>query len=89
MNDFDFYSVEAHSSSKRDLYQVGSFKKDSVKSSTDWRGRFPVTSYSVTIGYVDVMNIGHVEASKRADELKRMLPEISGVKYYVRFFPRD
>lgn len=89
MNDFDFYSVEAHSNSKRELYKVGSFKKDSVKTHTDWRGRFPKKSYSVTIGYVDVMNIGHMEARKRADEMVSMLPEVGGVKYHVRFFPRD
>jgi hypothetical protein len=89
MNDFDFYSVEAHSTSIRALTKVGCFHRESIKTQIDWSTRFPTHNHHAIIGFVDVNNIGHDEARKRADELVSMLPTIDGVKYYVRFYPSD
>jgi hypothetical protein len=89
MNDFDFYVVKAFSTSIRSLMKVGTFERKAISSFTDWNGRFPKITHSVNLGYVDVMNIGHSEARKRADELVSMLPQIDGVKYHIEFIVRD
>jgi hypothetical protein len=89
MNDFDFYVVKAFSTSIRSLMRVDGVKRDGIKSSTDWSGRFPKKTYDVNLGYVDVMGIGHLEARRRADEMVRMLPTVVGVKYHIQFILRD
>jgi hypothetical protein len=89
MNDFDFYIVKAYSPSIRSLMKVDKVERNSIKSNTDWSGRFPKTTYDVNLGYVDVMGVGHLEARKRADEMVGMLPNIDRVKYHIEFILRD
>jgi hypothetical protein len=90
MCEFDFYSVQAISSSIRSLMRVGTFKRDAIKTTVYYgSGRFPKQTHTASIGYVDVMGIGHLEARRRADELVRMLPVVEGVTYHVRFYPVD
>jgi hypothetical protein len=89
MNDFDFYSVSAVSNSIKSLMKVGKFERKSIKSNIQWGGKFPKTTHSVNIGYIDVMNIGHSEASLRADELVNSLPKIDGVVYHIKFHAVD
>lgn len=89
MNDFDFYSIEAQSSSKRALKQVGTFRPDAIQTQTIYGGRFPRTLHKVTLGYVDVMEIGHYIASKKANEILNSFPRVEGVLYSINFQPRD
>jgi len=89
MCEFDFYSVQAISSSIRSLMKTGTFKRDAIKSTVYYSGKYPKQTHTASIGYVGVMGIGHLEARKRADELVSMLPQIDGVTYHVRFFPID
>lgn len=89
MCDFDFFVVKAYSSSIRSLMKIGTFQRKAISSRVTYGKRFPETTHSVSIGYVDVMNIGHVEARKRANELMGMLPKVDGVKYTIEFYPVD
>ena len=90
MCEFDFYSVQAISSSIRSLMKIGTIERRFIKTTVYYgSGRFPKQTHSVSLGYVDVMGIGHLEARKRADELVSMLPKIDGVTYHVRFYPVD
>ena len=89
MCDFDFFVVKAYSSSIRSLMRVGTFERKAISSRVTYGKRFPETTHSVSIGYVDVMNIGHNEARRRVDELVSMLPPIDGVKYHIEFIVRD
>lgn len=89
MNDFDFYSIEAQSSSKRALNRVGTFRPDAIRTQLIYGGKFPRTLHKVTLGYVDVMEIGHYIASKKANEILNSFPQIEGVLYSINFQPRD
>ena len=89
MNDFDFYSIEAQSSSKRALNKIGTFRTDAIRTQIIYGGRFPKTLHKVTLGYVDVMEIGHYIASKKANEILNSFPQIEGVLYSINFQPRD
>jgi Ni,Fe-hydrogenase I large subunit len=89
MNDFDFYIVKAYSPSIRSLMKVGTFERTAIKSKTDWSGRFPKTLYAVNLGYTNVMNLGHMEARKRAEQMMDMLPSIDRVNYHIEFILRD
>ena len=89
MNDFDFFTLSAVSSSVKSLMKVGKFTRDDVVRSIDWTGKFPKHSYRATVGSIGVMGIGHIEARLRIEELKAMLPVIDGVSYYINFYTVD
>jgi hypothetical protein len=89
MCEFDFFSVQATSNSIKALMRVGTFSRDAIQTSVNYYGRFPKTTYTVSIGYIDVMGIGHQQARERADELVGMLPKIEGVNYQIKFWPVD
>lgn len=90
MNSFDFYCVEAGSGSIKSLMKVPGVKRSDIKTHVYYtNNRFPAKSYTVSVGFMSVMGIGHIEARKRVDGLVAGLPTIPGVKYHTRFFPVD
>lgn len=92
MNDFDFYVIKAYSNSIRSLMKLG-VERNSIKTQIYYRGRYPVKEHSVSLATVDVMNIGHAEASKIADNIAGGYNRREGipadVKIHVKFFPVD
>jgi beta-glucosidase/6-phospho-beta-glucosidase/beta-galactosidase len=88
INQFDFFYVQAHSHSIRALTKVG-IPRTKIQTTIDWTRRFPQKNHTASIHYVDVMNIGHDEARKLAQQHITTLPNVEGVKYYLRFHPVD
>ena len=77
MNDFDFFSVCASSSSIRSLMKLPNVKRENIQSRVYYGGRFPKTFYKTTLAFFDVMEVGHYSARKMADEF---IDKIVGTK---------
>lgn len=91
MNDFDFFTVRAVSNSIRALMKLPNVTRDQIETKQIWAGRWPRKEHSVFIGSVGVMNIGHVAASARADEIGQTITDaaVPGVFPRVQFWPSD
>jgi hypothetical protein len=90
MCEYDFFSVQAISSSIRSLMQIETIKRGDIKSHKYYTNeRFPKVTHTASVAFVPVMGIGHLNARERVDELVSKLPSIAGVTYHVRFFPVD
>jgi hypothetical protein len=77
MNDFDFFSVSASSSSIRSLMKLPNVRRENIQSRVYYGGRFPKTFYKTTLAFFDVMEVGHYSARKLADEF---IDKILGTK---------
>lgn len=92
MNDFDFFTVNASSSSIRSLMKLPNVRRDSIEERVYYgNGKFPTRLYKVTLAFFDVMEFGHFGARERADkyvnELVSTKPE--NVILSTKFFPVD
>lgn len=92
MNDFDFFSVSASSSSIRSLMKLPNVRRESIEEKVFYgNGKFPTRLYKVTLAFFDVMEYGHYTARKRADEYVNQLvsnkPE--NVILSTKFHPVD
>lgn len=61
MNDFDFFYIEAHSDSIRQMKSAG-IPRTKIDTHTQWGGRFPTKSYTAFLKSFDVMGVGHQRA---------------------------
>lgn len=84
MNEYDFYSIEVSSVSKRLLKKVGNF--NNISESVDRSGRFPKSTYRATIGYVDVKTPNSKEI---VDDIVKSIVKVDGVNICVRYWTRD
>jgi arabinogalactan endo-1,4-beta-galactosidase len=94
LNQFDFYSVSAHSHSKRSLKQmckeVGiNYDTLQITTHVDRSGRWPKNSYSATLKYFDVVHEGHHASSVLANTYCKQLPKIGNVLYFTNFYAVD
>jgi hypothetical protein len=94
LNQFDFYSVSAHSHSKRALKQmckeVGiNYENLRITTHVDRLGKWPKNSYFTTLKYFDVVHEGHNAASEAADTYRNQLPKTSNVLYFTNFYAVD
>ncbi len=88
LNQFDFFSVSAHSHSKRALKQmckeVGiNYDTLQITTHVDRSGRWPKNSYFATLKYFDVVHQGHDGAAADADSYRNELPKIGNVLYFT------
>jgi hypothetical protein len=90
MNNFDFFYVTAHSTSKRSLMGLG-IPSEKIKKNVEWvkYSKYPKTSYEVTLSYFGVHDVGHQSARKMADEFVSNQQKSVGVNYYVGFHTSD
>jgi hypothetical protein len=69
MNDFDFFTVSASSSSIKALMKLPNVKREKIETRVYYGGgRFPKTFYKVNLKFFDVMEFGHFGARQRANE---------------------
>jgi hypothetical protein len=68
MNDFDFFTVSASSSSIKALMKLPNVKRESIQTRVYYGDRFSKTFYKVPLKFFDVMEVGHYSARKMADE---------------------
>ena len=83
MNEYDFYSIEVSSPSKKLLKLVGQFN---ISERVDRSGRFPKSTYYGTIGYVDVKTPNSKEI---VDDIVKSIVKVDGVNINVRYWARD
>ncbi len=90
MNNFDFFYVTAHSTHKRKLLAVG-IPANKIQKHIEYsnRHRYPQVSYSATVSYFDVHNVGHQNARDNANGFVNDQPKLDGVNYYVGFHTAD
>jgi hypothetical protein len=92
MNDFDFFTVSASSSSIRSLMKLPNVKRESIQTRVYSSGRgYKAYFYKVHLKFFDVMEVGHYTARQMAD---KFVNEIVGTKpenviLSVSFEPRD
>jgi hypothetical protein len=91
MNDFDFFTVSASSSSIRALLKLPNVKRESIETRIYYGGKFPKSFYKVHLKFFDVMEVGHYVARQMADKFVDTIladkPE--NVILSVSFEPRD
>jgi hypothetical protein len=91
MNDFDFFTVSASSSSIRSLMKLPNVKRESIETRVYYGGKFPKSFYKVHLKFFDVMEVGHYVARGMADKFVDTIladkPE--NVILSVSFEPRD
>jgi hypothetical protein len=91
MNDFDFFTVSASSSSIRALLKLPNVKRESIETRVYYGGKFPKSFYKVHLKFFDVMEVGHYVARQMADKFVDTIladkPE--NVILSVSFEPRD
>jgi hypothetical protein len=95
MNDFDFFTVSASSTSIRSLMKLPNVKRERIHTKvyhkTIGGRRYRAYLYMVNLAYFDVMEVGHYSARKMADEF---VNKIVGTKSHnvilsVSFQPMD
>jgi hypothetical protein len=91
MNDFDFFSVSASSSSIKALMKLPNTRRENIQTRVYYGGRFPKTFYKTTLAFFDVMEVGHYSARKMADEFvsKIVATKPDNVILSVQFQPVD
>ena len=92
MNDFDFFSVSASSSSIRSLMKLPNVRRENIESRLFYgNGKFPTRLYKVSLAFFDVMDYGHFGARKRADEFvnKLVSTKPDNVILSTKFYPVD
>ena len=91
MNDFDFFSVSASSSSIRSLMKLPNVKRESIETRVYYGGKFPKSFYKVHLKFFDVMEVGHYTARQMADEFmnKIVATKPDNVILSRSFEPRD
>jgi hypothetical protein len=91
MNDFDFFTVSASSSSIRALMKLPNVKRENIQSTIYYSGKFPKSFYKVHLKFFDVMEVGHYAARGMADEFmnKIVATKPDNVILSRSFEPRD
>ncbi len=92
MNDFDFFTVSASSSSITSLMKLPNVRRDSIEERLHYgNGKFPTRFYKVTLAFFDVMDYGHFGARERANEHVEALlaTKPDNVILSTKFWPRD
>jgi hypothetical protein len=91
MNDFDFFTVSASSSSIRSLMKLPNVKRENIQSTIYYSGKFPKSFYKVHLKFFDVMEVGHYVAREMANEYAEALfaTKPDNVILSVSFEPRD
>lgn len=92
MNDFDFFTVSASSSSIKALMKLPNVKRENIQTRVYYgEGKFPKSFYKVHLKFFDVMEVGHYTARQMADKFVNRIvgskPE--NVILSVSFEPRD
>jgi alkyl sulfatase BDS1-like metallo-beta-lactamase superfamily hydrolase len=68
MNDFDFFTVSASSSSIRSLMQLPNVKRENIETRVYYGGKYPKSFYKVHLKFFDAMEVGHYVARQMADK---------------------
>jgi hypothetical protein len=91
MNDFDFFTVSASSSSIRSLMKLPNVKRENIQTRVYYGDRFPKSFYKVHLKFFDVMEVGHYTARQMADEFmnKIVATKPDNVILSRSFEPRD
>ena len=91
MNDFDFFTVSASSSSIRSLMKLPNVKRENIQSTIYYSGKYPKSFYKVHLKFFDVMEVGHYAARGMADEFVNEIvaTKPAEVILSVSFEPRD
>jgi hypothetical protein len=91
MNDFDFFSVSASSSSIRSLMKLPNVKREKIETRVYYGGRYPVNIYKIELAFFDVMEVGHYVARQMADKFvdKIIATKPADVILSVKFQPVD
>jgi len=91
MNDFDFFTVSASSSSIKALMKLPNVKRESIQTRVYYGDRFPKSFYKVHLKFFDVMEVGHYTARQMADEFmnKIVATKPDNVILSRSFEPRD
>jgi len=91
MNDFDFFSVSASSSSIKSLMKLPNVKRENIQGRVFYGSKYPTSIYKVDMAFFDVMEFGHFGARERANKLVETLvankPE--NVILSTKFYPVD
>jgi hypothetical protein len=92
MNDFDFFTVSASSSSIRSLMKLPNVKRENIQTRVYYSGRgYSANFYKVHLKFFDVMEVGHYTARQMADEFmnKIVATKPDNVILSRNFEPRD
>jgi hypothetical protein len=91
MNDFDFFTVSASSSSIRALMKLPNVKRENIETRVYYGGKYPKSFYKVHLKFFDVMEVGHYTARQMADEFmnKIVATKPADVILSRSFEPRD
>ena len=91
MNDFDFFTVSASSSSIRSLMKLPNVKRENIQTRVYYGDRFPKSFYKVHLKFFDVMEVGHYTARQMADEFMKgiVATKPDNVILSRSFEPRD
>ena len=92
MNDFDFFTVSASSSSIRALMKLPNVKREKIETRVYYSGLgYSSKFYKVALKFFDVMEVGHYTARRMADEFmnKIVATKPDNVILSVSFEPRD
>ena len=91
MNDFDFFSVSASSSSIRSLMKLPNVKREKIETRGYYGGRDPANIYKIELAFFDVMEVGHYVARQMADKFvdKIIATKPADVILSVKFQPVD
>ena len=92
MNDFDFFSVSASSSSIRSLMKLPNVKREKIETRVYYgSSRFPKKLYKVNLKFFDVMEFGHFGARQRANKYVEtvLATKPAEVILSVKFYPVD
>ncbi len=91
MNDFDFFSVSASSSSIKSLMKLPNVRRENIQTRVFYGSKYPTSIYKVDIAFFDVMEFGHFGARKRANELVETLvaTKPDNVILSTKFYPVD
>jgi alkyl sulfatase BDS1-like metallo-beta-lactamase superfamily hydrolase len=92
MNDFDFFSVSASSNKITSLMKLPNVKREKIETRVYYgSGKFPKTLYKVNLAFFDVMEYGHYDARKRANDYVESLlaTKPDNVILSTKFYPVD
>lgn len=91
MNDFDFFSVSASSSSIKSLMKLPNVRRENIETRVYYGGKYPTTLYKVALAFFDVMEFGHFGARERANKLVDTLisTKPDNVILSTKFYPVD
>jgi hypothetical protein len=92
MNDFDFFTVSASSSSIRALLKLPNVKREKIETRVYYSGNgYSSKFYKVHLKFFDVMEVGHYTARGMADEFmnKIVATKPDNVILSRSFEPRD